>query len=196
MDVAVFPPCYLPSGKTGPVPPPETPGPSLASLVQSPTGHQSQISRGFSVPLPDPQVGKSAVGPRTFLTVQEFPWCNCSAFCGSSAQQFCGGANGDLLQESLCYMLHYTKSSSDNHFAFLHFFSLGWFCLLPPVQYFGPLSIVLQVLRLLDLILWMYSSPLLYIHKRFKSFLAGLLVFPAFFSLSLNFAMRSWSSEP
>ena len=125
MDVAVFPPCYLPSGKTGPVPPPETPGPSLASLVQSPTGHQSQISRGFSVPLPDPQVGKSAVGPRTFLTVQEFPWCNCSAFCGSSAQQFCGGANGDLLQESLCYMLHYTKSSSDNHFAFLHFFFFG-----------------------------------------------------------------------
>ena len=72
MDVAVFPPCCLPSGKTGPVPPPETPGPSLASLVQSPTGHQSQISRGFSVPLPDPQVGKSAVGPRTFLQYKNF----------------------------------------------------------------------------------------------------------------------------
>ena len=100
------------------MPPPETPGPSQASLVQSPTGHQSQISWGFSVPLPDPQIRKSVVGPRTFLTVQEFPWYNCSAFCGSSAQQFCVGANGDLLQEGLCHMLHYAKSSSDNHFAF------------------------------------------------------------------------------
>ena len=63
-------------------------------------------------------VGKFVVGPRTFLTVQEFPWSNCSAFCGSSAQQFCVGANGDLLQEGLCHMLHYAKSSSDNHFAF------------------------------------------------------------------------------
>ena len=30
----------------------------------------------------------------------------------------------------------------------------------------------------------------------FKSYLAGLVVFPAFFSLSLNFAMRSLWSEP
>ena len=31
-------------------------------------------------------------------------------------------------------------------------FSLGWFCSLPPVQYYGPLSIVLQALCLPDLI--------------------------------------------
>ena len=30
---------------------------------------QSQIPWGFSVPLPDPQVGKSVMGPRTFATV-------------------------------------------------------------------------------------------------------------------------------
>ena len=35
----------------------------LASKVKFP---------GVLCPLPDPQVGKSAVGPRTFLTVQEF----------------------------------------------------------------------------------------------------------------------------
>ena len=43
------------------------------------------------------------------------------------------------------------------------FFPLGWFCLLPPVQYYGPLSIVLQALCLLDLIPWIYSSLPLYV---------------------------------
>ena len=61
---------------------------------------------GFLVPLPDPQVGKSVVGPRTFLTVREFLWYNCSSVCGSSAWRLYGGANGNLLQESLCHMLH------------------------------------------------------------------------------------------
>ena len=58
-----------------------------------------------SVPLPDPQVGKSVLGPRTFLTVQEFLWYNCSAVCGSSAWQLYGGVNGDLLEEGLCHRL-------------------------------------------------------------------------------------------
>ena len=49
--------------------------------------NQSQILWEFSVPLLDPQVGKSGVGPRTFLTVREFPWYNCSAVCGSSVGQ-------------------------------------------------------------------------------------------------------------
>ena len=61
---------------------------------------------GFLVPLPDPQVGKSVVGPRTFLTVREFLWYNCSSVCGSSTWRLYGGANGNLLQESLCHMLH------------------------------------------------------------------------------------------
>ena len=42
-------------------------------------------------------------------------------------------------------------------------FSLGWFCSLPSVQYYEPMSIVLQVLCLLDLIPWIYSSHPLYI---------------------------------
>ena len=50
---------------------------------------------GFSAPLPDPQVGKSVVGPRT-LTVREFIWYNCSAVCGLSAWRLYGGVNGDL----------------------------------------------------------------------------------------------------
>ena len=53
-----------------------------------------------------PQVGKSVVGPRTFLTVREFLWYNCSAVCGSSARCLYGGANGDLLQEGLSHTLH------------------------------------------------------------------------------------------
>ena len=41
---------------------------SPMELLQSnPIGLQSQIPWGFSVPLPDPQVGKSVVGPKTFL---------------------------------------------------------------------------------------------------------------------------------
>ena len=59
-------------------------------------------SLGISVPLPDPQVGKSAMGSRTFLTVQTFLWYNCSVVCGSSAQWLYGGVNGNLLQEHLC----------------------------------------------------------------------------------------------
>ena len=62
-------------------------------------------SLGFSVPLPDPQVEKSIVGPRTFLTMQEFLWYNCSAVCGSSVQWLCRWVNGDLHQEGLCHML-------------------------------------------------------------------------------------------
>ena len=39
----------------------------------------------FYIPLPDLQVQKSVVGPRTSLTAQEFLWYNCFAVCGSSA---------------------------------------------------------------------------------------------------------------
>ena len=44
------------------------------------------------------------MGHRTFLTVQEFIYYNCSAVCGCSARQLYGGVNGDLLQEWLCNM--------------------------------------------------------------------------------------------
>ena len=46
------------------------------------------------------------MGPRTFATVQEFLWCNCSPVCGLSALWLCGGTDGDLLQEDLCHTLY------------------------------------------------------------------------------------------
>ena len=41
----------------------------LPQLYVSSPGLQIQILWGLSAPLPDPQVGKSVVGPRTFLTM-------------------------------------------------------------------------------------------------------------------------------
>ena len=128
------------AGHHRPMPPPETPGHSQASLDQSllgslllsPESSCSQVSLcalqesvspvlwncvvkshwppksnslGFSVPLPDPQVGKSVVDPRTFLTVQGFLWYNCFAVCGLSALLLYGGVNGDLPKEGLCHRL-------------------------------------------------------------------------------------------
>ena len=61
-------------------------------------------SLGVLRPLLDPQVGTSVAGPRTFLTVWEFLWYNCSAVCGSSAQWLYRGAKGNLFQEDLCRM--------------------------------------------------------------------------------------------
>ena len=55
--------------------------------------------------MPDPQVGKSVVSPRTFLTVQEFIWHNYSAVCGSSVRWLYGGFNDNLVQERLCHTL-------------------------------------------------------------------------------------------
>ena len=66
-----------------------------------------------------------------------------------------------LLFSAIC------KASLANHFAFLHFFSLGWFWSLPPVQYYKPPSTVLHALCLPVLMPWIYSSPPLYNHKRF-----------------------------
>ena len=43
--------------------------------------------------------------PRSFATVGELLWYNCSAVCGSSAQQLYDGADDDLLQEGLCHTL-------------------------------------------------------------------------------------------
>ena len=54
----------------------------LSSVIQSHWPPKS-ISLGVSVLLPDAQVGKSFVGPRTFLTMRGFNWYNCSAVCAS-----------------------------------------------------------------------------------------------------------------
>ena len=55
-------------------------------------GLQSQIPWGFSVPLLDPQVGKSVTGPRSFATVRELLLHNCSPVCGLSGRRLYGGA--------------------------------------------------------------------------------------------------------
>ena len=57
---------------------------------QIPLASTVKFLGGFSVPLPDPQVGKSVVGPRTSLTVWEFLWYDCSAVCGSSVRWLYG----------------------------------------------------------------------------------------------------------
>ena len=69
------------------------------------------------------------------------------------------------------------------------YFSLGWFCSLPPDQI---TNLCLQFFRhcLRDQIPWIDSSPPPYIHRRSKSYLTGLVFFPAFFSWRLNFSIR------
>ena len=76
-------------------------------------------------------------------------------------------------------------------------FSWRWSWSLPPVQCHEPPPIVLQALCLSDRILWIYLSLPLYNHKGFDlACLNGLAVFPTFFNLSLNLAIRSSWSEP
>ena len=69
-----------------------------------------------------------------------------------------------LISSAIC------KVTSDNHFAFLHFFFFGMvlftaFCM---ILYWPP-STVLQAHCLLDLIPWVYLLPSLHTHKGFDS---------------------------
>ena len=76
--------------------------PSLVEvLLSKPADLQSQIPWGFSVPLLDPQVGKSVVGPIIFTIVGELLWYNWSPVCGLPTGQLYSRANDDLLQEDL-----------------------------------------------------------------------------------------------
>ena len=70
-----------------------------------PADLEIQIPWGYSVHLPNPQVGKSVMGPGTFTKVWELLWYNCFSVCESLAWQFYSGPNGDLLQENLFHML-------------------------------------------------------------------------------------------
>ena len=90
------------------------------------------------------------------------------------------------------------KVSSDSHLAFLLSFFLGM------VLFTAPCAVFWTSVHSSSGTLLTRSSPLdLFVTSTvhsygiwFKSYLAGLLFFPVFFSLSLNFAMRSWWSEP
>ena len=96
---------------------------SCESSAVSSTGPLSQISWGFSVPLPDLHVGKSVVGPRIILTTQEFIWYNCSAVCGLSAWWLYGVVDGG----AWCAAVHGVAKSQTrlSNFIFtFHFHSL------------------------------------------------------------------------
>ena len=73
-------------------------------------------------------------------------------------------------------------------------FSWGWSWSLPNLQFHEPSSIVLHDC-LSDLTPWIYLSLPLYNHKGFDLGHAW-MVFPTFFNLSLNLAIRSSWSEP
>ena len=83
-----------------------------------------------------------------------------------------------LLFSAIC------KASSDNHFSFLHFFSLGM-VLITASCTMSWTSIHSSSGTLSDLIPWIYFS------LWFRSYLNCLVVFPIFFNLSLNLAVRS-----
>ena len=72
--------------------PPRVFSQSCESSAVNPTGPLSQIFWEFSVPLLDPQVGKSVVGPRAFLTVWDFFSINVLQFVG---HLLCGSMLGN-----------------------------------------------------------------------------------------------------
>ena len=111
------------------------------------------------------------------------------------------------------------KASSDNHFAFLHF--LLWMVLITAFYTVLGTSILSSsgVLSIYALIPWIYLSLPLYNHKGFNlghtwmvlglqrvghdwatelnwTELNGVVIFPTFFNLSLNLAIRISFSEP
>ena len=84
------------------------------------------------------------------------------------------------------------KASSDRHFAFLHFFFLGM-VLIPASCTMSWTFIHSSSGTLSDLIPWIYCHFHCII---IRSYLNGLMVFPTFFNLSLNLAIRSSWSVP
>ena len=97
-----------------------------------------------------------------------------------------------LLSSAIC------KASSDNHFAFLHFFFFGM--ILVTASYtmlriyihssLGTLYIGFNFLHLL------LTSTVQPERIWFRSYLNGLVIFLTFFNISLNFALRSSWFEP
>ena len=109
----------------------------------------------------------------------------------------------DVFPFLLCLLLFFfsqlfLRSTQMTVLPFCISFSWGWSSSLPPVQCHRPPSIVLQGLCLSDLIPWIYLSHPLYNHKGFDLGHTWMVwvVFPIFFNLSLNLAMRCSWSEP
>ena len=70
-----------------------------------------------------------------------------------------------LLPFAFSSFLSYLQGLLRQPFYLLEFlFSSGWFWPPPPVQHYKPPSIILQAFCLSDLVFWIYSSHLMYIH--------------------------------
>ena len=81
--------------------------PSPVEILQlNPTSLQSLILWEFLLPLPDPQVGKPAMGLRTFTPVGGLLWYNCSPICESPTQWL-----GDLILLWLHPFYHLIEAS-------------------------------------------------------------------------------------
>ena len=93
-------------------------------------------------------------------------------------------------------LAYFLFSAISNHFAFLHFFFLGM-VLIPVSCTMSWTSIHSSSGTLSELIPWIYLSLPLYNHVIwFRIYPNGLVVFPTFFNLSLNMAVRSsWSEQ-
>jgi len=90
-------------------------------------------------------------GRLSYLSLQFFGTLHSRVYLSFSPLPF-----ASLLFTAVC------MASSENHFAFLHFFFLGMGLSLPPVQCHKSPSIVLQALCLSDLIPWIYFPLPLY----------------------------------
>ena len=105
-------------------------------------------------------------------------------------------SDGCIFPFLLCLSLLFSvicKASSDNHFAFLHFFFLGIVlvttsCTMSQTSIYGS-SGTLSI-RYNPLNLFVTSTKLLS-GFWFRSYLEGLVIFPTFFNLSLKFAIQS-----
>ena len=91
--------------------------------------------------------------------------------------------------------LNYLYGLLRQHFAFLHFFFLGMVLITASCK-MSWTSIHRTSSSLSHLIPWICLSLPLYNNERYSTRLNGLVVFPPFFNLSLNFALRSPRSEP
>ena len=143
---------------------------------------------------------KFLVFPILLFSSISLHWSLRKAFLSLLAILWTLHSDGYLFLFLLCLSLLFSaicKASSDNHFVLLHF-SWGRSWPLPSVQCHEPLSIVLQALCLSDVIPWSYVSLSLYNCKGFDLGHAwiGRVVFPTFFNLNLNLAVRISWSEP
>ena len=88
------------------------------------------------------------------------------------------------------------KASSDNYLAFLHFFFLRM-VLITASCIMSQTSVHSSSGTLSEITPWIYFPFSLYNRKDLiRSYLNGLVVFPTFFNLTLNLAIRSSWSEP